>query len=152
MMEARLITPKETHSLRHRVLWPHIDNEEDCVIDIDHRPDAIHLGTFDGEKLVSILSLFEMTTPKLEHARQYRLRAMATDPEYTGRGAGRVIVMEAKRLLAAKGYDVLWCDARKVALGFYERLGFETIDEWYEVRNIGLHKLMYFELRPRSLS
>ena len=45
------------------------------------------------------------------------------------------------------GCDILWCDARKVALGFYRKMNFEEIDEWYEVRNIGLHKTMYFKLR-----
>jgi hypothetical protein len=53
------------------------------------------------------------------------------------------LVEEAKRRIADMGYDVLWCDARKVALGFYERLGFDRIDEWYEVPLIGPHQLMY---------
>lgn len=145
-MESRRITPEETRSLRHRVLWPHIEKLEDCVIDIDHREDAIHLGTFHEGNLISVLSLFEMTTDKLDYSKQYRLRAMATDPNYRGYGAGRVIVEAAKELITELGYDVLWCDARKVALGFYERLGFDIIDEWYEVRNIGPHKLMYYQV------
>jgi GNAT superfamily N-acetyltransferase len=145
-MKVSEITSEDTRALRHRVLWPHIEKEEDCVIDIDKRADAIHVGTFDGEKLISVLSLFEMTTPKLEHKKQYRLRAMATDPEYRGRGAGRLAVIEALKLVGEKGYDVLWCDAREIALNFYAKLGFELIDEWYEVPKIGLHKLMYMEL------
>lgn len=147
-MHVKVIGAELTKPLRHQVLWPHIENTEDCIIDIDHREDAIHLGAFDEEgKIVGVCSLFEMTTPKLDFPKQYRLRAMATDPAVRGTGAGRAIVEFALETVKTAGYDVLWCDARKVALGFYERMGFERIDEWYEVRNIGPHQLMYVEFQ-----
>lgn len=150
-MTVNRITSEETKPLRHRVLWPHIEQTEDCVIDIDNREDAIHLGAFhDSSEPVGICSLFEMNTPKLTHKKQYRLRAMATDPDVRGSGAGRAIVNEALRKVKELGYDVLWCDAREVALGFYERMGFQRIDEWYEVRNVGLHQLMYFEFNQEQ--
>ncbi len=140
----RTIAAEDTRLLRYRVLWHHKARMEDCVIDIDGRGDAIHLGAFDAEgSLVGVCSLFEMATPKLTDDCQYRLRAMATAPEVRRQGAGAVLVEEAKRRIADMGYDVLWCDARKVALGFYERLGFDRIDEWYEVPLIGPHQLMY---------
>lgn len=143
-MEVREIYAAETRNLRHKVLWPHLSNSEDCIIDIDEREDAIHLGAFVNGSLVGVCSLFEMETPKLQGNRMYRLRAMATDPSVRGTGSGRAIVEHALALIHSKGYDLLWCDARKVALGFYERLGFDRIDEWYEVRNIGPHQLMFY--------
>ena len=85
-----------------------------------------------------------MHSSKIEDKKQYRLRAMASLPEVRGSGAGKMIVQEALRLVEAKGMEVLWCDARKVALGFYEKLGFERIDEWYEVPKIGPHQFMYY--------
>ena len=143
-MHVEQISSKETQPLRHKVLWPHIELEKDCVIDIDDRSDAIHLGCKDNHgNIIGVCSLFEMTTPKLEFQKQYRLRAMATDPGVRGSGAGRQIVEFALKRIEELGYDVLWCDARKVALGFYARMGFDRIDEWYEVRNIGPHQLMY---------
>lgn len=145
MMKVMRINPEETRALRHKVLWPHKEFLEDCVIAIDHHEDAIHLGAFDGDRIVGVCSIFRMETPKLRFRNQYRLRAMATDPEYRGAGAGRAIVEEALKLVKSAGAEVLWCDARKVALGFYSRMGFNLIDEWYEVPLIGPHKLMYFE-------
>ncbi len=147
MFTVRLVSPEATRRLRHQVLWPHRSNISDCTIDIDHRSEAFHLGAFDrSEKLVGVCSLFEMSTPKLHDRRQLRLRAMATAPEVRGMGAGAAIVNEALRLAGGMEYDVLWCDARKVALGFYAKLSFERIDEWYEVPMIGLHQLMYHRL------
>lgn len=150
-MKVIQITSAATKPLRHKVLWPHIEQTADCVINIDDRADAIHLGAFnDQEVLVGVCSLFEMETPKLTFGKQYRLRAMATDPDVRGTGAGRSIVQHALQTIEKLGYDVLWCDAREVALGFYERMGFDRIDEWYEVRNVGPHQLMYFELNQNN--
>lgn len=145
-MEVRVISAEETRNLRFRVLWPHLESPEKCVIDIDHRADAIHLGTFDGERLVAIGSLFEFETDKLPHPRKYRLRAMATDPEYRGKHTGEMLVKKAIEMLRSRNYDVLWCDARLKAVGFYEKIGFRVLGEIYEVPKIGPHKFMYFEL------
>ncbi|MDG1158401.1 MAG: GNAT family N-acetyltransferase [Flavobacteriales bacterium] len=144
ILTTKQISAEATRPVRHRVLWPHIEQEKDCVIDIDEREDAIHLGAFLDDQLVAVCSLFEMHSSKIEDKKQYRLRAMASLPEVRGSGAGKMIVQEALRLVEAKGMEVLWCDARKVALGFYEKLGFERIDEWYEVPKIGPHQFMYY--------
>ena len=143
-LTTKQISAEETRAVRHRVLWPHIAQEKDCIIDIDDREDAIHLGAFLDDQLVAVCSLFEMHSEKIADKKQYRLRAMASLPEVRGTGAGKMIVHEALRRLEAKGMDVLWCEARKVALGFYEKLGFERIDEWYEVPKIGPHQFMYY--------
>jgi len=136
----------QTRSLRHTVLWPHIEKVEDCNIDIDQREDGIHLGAFDGERIVSIASFFEMRSDKIEHGKQYRLRAMATDPEYRRTGAGKRIIEEGINQLREREVDVLWCNARKVALNFYLKLGFDVIDEWYDIPLIGPHKFMYYPI------
>ena len=49
---------------------------------------------------------------------------MATDPRVRGLGAGRALVAEGLVRVAARGGDLVWCDARKAAVGFYERIGF----------------------------
>ncbi len=145
-MEVKIISPELTHSLRHRVLWPHIDREDRCVIDIDEREDAIHLGTFAQNQLVSIGSLFELKSPRLNFEKQYRLRAMATDPDFRGTGSGKLLIEFAIELLRSKQVGVLWCDARLKATGFYKRLGFALVEDVYEVPLIGPHQFMYFEL------
>ena len=147
MMTVRVIQAEDTRALRHQVLWPHIENVENCVIDIDNRVDAIHLGTFDGERLVSVGSLFEMRSDKLEHRFQYRLRAMATDPDFRGRSAGKILINKAVEILEGLNCEVLWCDARLHATGFYSSLGFKKLEEIYQVKNIGPHQFMWKELQ-----
>lgn len=145
-IETRLITPEQTRPLRHLVLWPHIAKEEDCVIDIDHRDDAFHLGVFVDGELKCIGSFFAMQSDKIPFSKQYRLRAMATHPDWHGRGLARQLILHALDILKNKEQDILWCDARLKAVGFYERLGFSQIDEVYEVPKIGPHKFMWKEI------
>jgi hypothetical protein len=41
---------------------------------------------------------------------------------------------------------VLWCDARLVAVPFYEQLGFKKFEDVYEVPLIGPHHFMWKEV------
>lgn len=146
-MIVKKITSTDCKRLRHIVLWPHILHEKDCIIDIDEQEDAIHLGAVLDGQIISICSLFKTSNPALElPGDHYRLRAMATHPNFRGKSAGRAVVLEAINILKANNTAVLWCDAREVALEFYSKLGFSTKGDFYNVKNIGPHKLMYYEL------
>ena len=145
-LSARFIEPAETQSLRHRVLWPHLSSPEVCVIDIDNREDAFHVGVFRGETLISIGSFFRISSPRLAPQNQYRLRAMATDPDYRRMHAGHHLLSFACEELCKRHVDVLWCDARLVAVPFYESIGFSKFEDIYEVPLIGPHHFMWKEL------
>lgn len=145
-IEVRKISPEETRNLRHQVLWPHINRMEDCVIDIDHREDAFHLGSFIDGDLVAIGSFFQMDSSKISLHPQYRLRAMASHPQFRGSGAGKQLVLFGIEILRNRGVAVLWCDARLKATGFYASLGFQKQEEIYDVPSIGPHQFMWFML------
>ena len=146
-MIVKRITSNDCKPLRHQVLWPHILLEKDCIIDIDSRKDAIHLGVFNEEKLISICSLFKSENEHFPNRKNsYQLRAMATSPNSRGINAGKLVVQEALRVLKEVNSDLLWCNAREVALGFYTKLGFSIEGDFFDVKNIGPHKVMYVKL------
>ena len=154
MIEVRKVNSTELHKVRFEVLWPHLNSEDEAVIDIDSSPGALHLaGIVDGE-IVGVASLFLQTCDrhpqKFQGKRVYRLRAMGVKTDIQKSGVGAAIIEEAVSICAERGFDVIWCDAREVALGFYSKLGFEFACDSegyecdaYQVRNIGLHKMMY---------
>ncbi|OMQ15306.1 hypothetical protein A7K94_0210455 [Modestobacter sp. VKM Ac-2676] len=74
---------------------------------------------------------------------------MATDPRVRGLGVGRALVAEGLVWVAAHGGDLVWCDARAAAVGFYERIGFTTVTDEYELRPVGPHRGMVIELPIR---
>ena len=39
--------------------------------------------------------------------------------------------------------DLWWCNARLVAVGFYEKLGLSVYGDIFEIEPIGPHKLMF---------
>ena len=143
--------------VRHEVLWPHLQSAEEARIDIDESKGAIHIAAFNGEEVVGVASLFLQKCDRFpgffEGEKVYRLRAMGVLNKVQGKGVGAAIIKEAMRIIEAEGIKVLWCDAREVAWGFYERCGFQLASgvdgyecESYTVPNIGLHKMMFRRL------
>jgi ribosomal protein S18 acetylase RimI-like enzyme len=76
----------------------------------------------------------------------WQLRGMATDPAVRGSGAGRALVVEGLAMVAARGGDLVWCDARAAAVGFYERTGFTVVTDPFEIPPMGLHRGMLVRL------
>tara|TARA_B110000285_G_C15080662_1_gene593304 strand:- start:746 stop:1213 length:468 start_codon:yes stop_codon:yes gene_type:complete len=144
----RNIAAEETRPVRHQVLWPHLPDVESCVIDMDHAPHAHHIGAFDASgKLVGVCSLFQQRSERFPEAISrdipvYRLRTMGTLEEVRGQGSAADIIDYVCQWCTAQGVKCVWCDARQVAFGFYERLGFEFVSEEFDIDCIGLHRMM----------
>jgi ribosomal protein S18 acetylase RimI-like enzyme len=68
---------------------------------------------------------------------------MATLPIVRGKGYGKAILHKAFEELKRKKIPILWCNARVVALDFYQKLGFEIIGEPFDLPQIGTHYKMY---------
>jgi N-acetylglutamate synthase-like GNAT family acetyltransferase len=63
-----------------------------------------------------------------------QLRAMAVYDRYQGKGIGRRLVQAAEAYAWEQGYEKIILHARKVALGFYQSMGYTvTSDEFIEV-------------------
>ena len=103
-----------TYDLRRRVLFV---EPRPVQIPGDELPETFHLGAFDGDALVGVVTLVST-----DHG--YQLRGMAVDPDRQRSGAGRRLVEAAAARLRAAGVTRMWCNARDTAIPFYERLGF----------------------------
>ena len=154
MIEVVQVDASALRGVRHKVLWPFMNSLEEAVIDIDSSEGAIHLAGVVSGKIVGCASLFVQDCERypgfFDGSIVYRLRAMGVDQDLQGSGVGAAIIKEAEILCSEKGFNVIWCDAREVAWGFYAKQGFDfacSINGYecdaYEVRNVGLHKMMY---------
>ena len=140
---AKIIASKETYPLRLKVLWPHKNSLNECGIDVDDLAGTFHVGAFKNDELVSIGTFLVQNNEKFKEKTQYRLRAMATSPKVRGENFGKKVIDFALDELKNRKVELLWCDAREVALGFYEKMGFTIVGDFYNVPLIGPHKLMY---------
>lgn len=146
-MRIRFIKAVDTHPLRHRVLRPHQPMDE---VDFpnDRMADSFHLGAYIGGHLIGVASFYPEKQETVLGWKQYRLRGMASHPDLRGQGVGRRLLEFAVDHLSGKHVDVLWCNARAAARVFYERQGFRSIGDPFEIGDIGPHYLMYKPLHP----
>lgn len=93
----------------------------------------LHLGAFDGDRLVGVLMLIDLGGGEV------KMRQVAVDPSRQRSGIGRLLVQEAERLAVEKGFREINLWARKTAVPFYLALGYETVSE--EFMEIGIPHL-----------
>lgn len=141
-MRIAFIKAKDCWPLRHQVLRPH-QTIEDCDYPNDQNPDSFHLGAFEDKALVAVGSFYKERQPTVLGHFQWRLRGMAVLPDFRGKGVGQRLLRFALDELKAKHADVLWCQARENAAGFYTKLGFITKGEPFMLEGIGAHVIMY---------
>jgi len=145
----RQISAAETIPLRHSVLRPHQPLAA-CHYPGDEDEINFHIGAFYNEDLVSVASYFLQKHPELAETPQYRLRGMATLPELRGEGAGSQLLVKGNEILREKIVPIWWCNARISAAGYYEKAGLSQLGEVFEIKPIGMHKVMYLRLAPRQ--
>lgn len=141
-MRLTRIPARATWPLRQLVLRPGLPLEA-CAFPHDEDEGTFHLGAWADDALVGIASVYAEACAQLPAARPFRLRGMAVHPDRRGLGLGAVLVAEALSGVKAAGGDLLWCNARTSASGFYVRLGFAVVGEAFELPGIGPHHLMH---------
>lgn len=142
----KLISAEEAYPLRSLVLRNGASFEH-CRFEGDHLDSTFHMGYLDSNGVtISILTCL-LDAMDGQTGVGYRLRGMATHPDWQGKGVGAMLVRAAiARLTDELGADYLWCHARKVAYGFYASLGFDFRSPEFEVPGIGPHRVMYLNL------
>ncbi len=138
------ISASETLPLRSAVLRNGLAPDQ-CVFPTDQGEDSFHLGAFAEEELVSIASLF-LNDLDDENPLGYQLRGMATKESFAGKGFGSSIVAFAINLLKLANVNYIWCNARVVAVPFYQKLGFKIVSDVFDVPGIGPHHKMKLNL------
>jgi len=141
------VEPAVTYELRGAILRP---NGGEITWAGDDAEDTFHLAarTPDG-RVVGVVRFTPAPCPWRPLASSgWQLRGMATDTAVRGSGAGRAMVEDGLRRVAARGGDLVWCDARTSAAGFYERMGFTAVTDEFEKPGIGPHVGMVIEVRP----
>ncbi|TFV62391.1 UNVERIFIED_ORG: GNAT family N-acetyltransferase [Bacillus sp. AZ43] len=138
------VAAEVTYPLRQAVLRP---DGGDVVWAGDDDPATFHLAarTADG-RVVGVVRFSPAPCPWRAAAHPWQLRGMATDRGVRGGGAGRAMVRAGLAAVRARGGDLVWCDAREAAVGFYQRMGFTVVTEAYDKPGIGPHLGMLTEV------
>ena len=100
-------------TIRQEVMWP---NKDINFVKVEGDDKAIHLGVYENNKVVSIVSLY-ITKNSLQ------FRKFATLQNQQKKGYGTLLLKEVFKFASSKNIDHIWCNARKNKISFYERFG-----------------------------
>ncbi len=94
--------------------------------DLKNEDNDVHFGAFDDTVLLACLVL----TPLPENV--YKLRQVAVDDVQQRKGVGKALQQFAERYAKDNGCRKMVCNARKMAVPFYEMQGFARLGEEFE--------------------
>ena len=107
---------------------------------LDAEKDELHFVAFDGVKAVGCLLI------KILSGQEIKLRQIAVDEEYQGKGVGKALVLHSEKFAVEKGFSLISFHARKTAVSFYEKLGYEIVGK--EFTEVGLPHLKMKKDKP----
>ena len=136
------ITTEATFSVRNPVLRPNLPVES-CRFEGDQLHSTVHLGYFDQEKLVGIVSVFEKANANWPNSSQIQIRGMAVLEDFQKQGIGEKLIQTVIKEALNNKTELIWFNARKNAVPFYEKLGFHIYGTAFEIEGVGTHYLMY---------
>ncbi|HLW06280.1 MAG TPA: GNAT family N-acetyltransferase [Marinilabiliaceae bacterium] len=143
-MGIAFITADETLPLRSLQLRDGWELNQ-CRFDSDEIEGAFHLAQIKEDEAICVLSLHPQCLEGLQ-GEGFQLRGMATHPHYYKKGLGKSLIEFAVKELKDKGVDYVWCNARRSACLFYEKMGFEYMSDEFEIPTAGPHRKMHLQL------
>ena len=141
-MQVCFVSASEIYNLRNLVLRPGKPIHT-TFYEKDYDIDTFHLAISIESKAQCIATFYPEKMEGVYSQKAYRLRGMATHPNFRRKGLGKDLMKSAFTHLLKHQADLLWCKARLVAIPFYRSLGFQIIGGQYDIEEIGAHYTMY---------
>lgn len=138
----RLISAAQTHQVRHPMLRKGRPIS-DCEFYGDYHSNTLHLGAFEKEQLVGVLSAYEQNNPYFKTNRSYQVRGVAVLPSHHRQGIGKDLMHKIEYHLEEQKVDLIWLNARINAVYFYRALHYSQKGSAFEISGIGTHYCFY---------
>ena len=135
-----VITSEQARVIRAQVLYHH-QTEKPLIYPNDDLASTLHLGIFESEQLLGVCSLFDQRESNIPQG-YWQLRGMAVALDYQGQGLGERLIKQGKTVLQQQGVRGIWCNAREPVIPFYQRQGFLSIGERFDIPTICIHQRM----------
>ena len=144
-IEIKNIDAEKIRPLRHSELRKGEDFTTTSYLK-DHDRDTFHMACIVEDRVVSCATFYPEKSIKIQSENSYRLRGMATDSNFHRKGYASDLMTESFKELIKRDCDMVWCNARLVAVDFYKSTGFKIVGELFDIAGIGPHYYMYKEI------
>lgn len=145
MYHIKQISAEEAYTVRQPVLREGRPIE-DCVFEGDKNDNTFHLGLYVKSELIGVATFMNNKSNLFSEENQYQLRGMAVLKEFRHQGFGKLLIDEGEKILVQKKVDLLWFNAREIAVEFYKSKGFLISGDAFTIPNIGIHYVMLKKL------
>jgi GNAT superfamily N-acetyltransferase len=121
-MKIEQITFQLTWHIRQEVLWP---DEPLNYVQLEQDPEGQHYGVFEGDRLISVISLFV-------DGKTAQFRKFATRKDLQGKGFGSALLQYVLDDIPTHDINRVWCNARADRTSYYHKFGLEETDSRFE--------------------
>lgn len=132
------VPAERTWEVRHRNLRQGQPFETVDYGEVDRLDSTIHMVLVLDGKEIGCATVMREARPG---GFGMRIRGMAVDEGYRGRGLGRLLMEGTQEVARAAGTG-LWCNARVIAIPMYLACGFRQVGEEFEMPKIGPHYVL----------
>ena len=129
--QVRTVPLQDIWRIRQEVMYP---NENIAFVQLDEDEKGIHLGLYEDDELVSVISLFA-------DGDKLQFRKFATITKMQGKGYGTRLLAYIMDWGFKNGYQYIWCNARLSATGMYEKFGMSAAGSSWEKWGIEFIKM-----------
>jgi len=106
----------------------------------DDAPDAVHFAAERGGEIIGCCTLHQ---EPYGGEPAWRLRGMAVAEAEQGGGVGRALLAAVDDYVRQHPHsNLLWANARLIAIKFYERLGWKVVSDLFDIPTAGPHHVM----------
>jgi predicted GNAT family N-acyltransferase len=131
--------------LRRSVLRPGRPRNTAAFIEDGH-PGVFHVAAYDTDGTLCACATFFPEQLPGEAAPAHRLRGMASADAVRGQGYGAAVLQAGMAEARARGAELVWCNGRVAARGFYEHQGFTAVGEEFQLEPAGAHYVFVAKL------
>lgn len=142
----KTITASDTIALRHSELRQGMPIDA-CHFEGDTNENTFHIGVCFNTTIVCVATYMKNNNSNFKQQQHYQLRGMATTKTFQGLGFGKLALQKGEALLKKRNVNLVWCNARKGALGFYKKNGFSIFGNEFDIPTAGAHYVMYKQLK-----
>jgi GNAT superfamily N-acetyltransferase len=139
------ITTQDTFLVRNLVLRAG-KPVETCFFDGDNLEQTKHFGYFHNRKIVGVVSVYKNKNTIFKSPNQYQIRGMAILEDFQESGYGKLLVKHCEDYLSSIDANLIWFNAREIAVPFYEKLGYTKNGFPFAITDVGIHFLMFKNL------
>ena len=131
------VLPQVIAVVRRRTLYPFKPSGPETDAEMTENPTTVWGAAFHDSGPVGCIAVLD--EPK--HDCALRVRWLGVEEAMRGKRIGAKLV-QAAQVYSATRQAALWADVRVKAIPIYDRLGFEACGVFFELPEIGRHRVM----------